>query len=149
MNVKELSNKYLALAGVVITIVVFFTIVRMRPFCLDVIIRGFSRIHYFDDSDSTDAIINNLLLFFCYSVITFYCNARALKGIGKLTLTLLSFQCLLDLLAVPLSILIMVIIYNGRKDMPNLNALLNPFAMAVFPVCKHLVIALATRKKLR
>ncbi|OJW58212.1 MAG: hypothetical protein BGO55_23175 [Sphingobacteriales bacterium 50-39] len=147
MIVKKLSRKYLMLVGVIIITIVFFIAVRMRPFCLDVIVRGFSRIHYFDDVDTTDAIINNLLLFFFFSIITFYWNVRSLKSIGKLTVIGLSLQCFLDLMAIPVCILIMVIKYNSRKDMPNLNSLVNPFALAVFPVSKHLIIALATRKK--
>ena len=135
------------MAGTLLVTVVFVTIVRIRPFCLDILVRRFSRIHYFDDSDTTDAIINNLLLFFFFSAITFYWNVRALKSIDKLTITGLSFQCLLDLCAVPIGIFIMVLKNNVRKDMPNLNSLLNPFAMAVFPVCKHVVLYLTTRKK--
>jgi len=147
MIVKKLSNKYLVLTGVIIITVVFFTAVRMRPFCLDIIVRDFSRIHYFDDSDTTDAILNNLLLFFFFSIITFYWNVRALKSIGKLTVTRLSLECVLDLVAIPICILIMVIKNNSGKNMPNLNSLLNPFALAAFPVCKHLIMALVAWKK--
>jgi hypothetical protein len=147
MIVKKLSNKYLVLTGVIIITSVFFTAVRIRPYCLDIIVRSFSRIHYFDDSDTTDAILNNLLLFLFFSIITFYWNVRALKSTGKLTITRLSLGCLLDLTAIPVCILIMVIKYNSRKDMPNLNSLLNPFALAVFPVCRHLIMALAAWKK--
>ena len=147
MIVKKLSNKYLALTGVIIIAVVFFTAARIRPYCLDVIVRDFSRIHYFDDSDTTDAILNNLLLFLVFSILTFYWNVRALRSIGKLTVTRLSLECLLDLVAIPVSIFIMVITYNSRKKMPNLNSLVNPFALAVFPVGKHIIMALAARKK--
>jgi len=147
MTVNKLSNKQLVLAGVIIITIIFVTAVRIRPFCLDIIVRSFSRIHYFDDSDTTDAIINSLLLLFFFSAITFYWNARALKSISRLTIARLSLESLLDLLALPLCILIMVIKYNSRKNMPNLSSLLNPFALAVFPVCKHVIMALIPRKK--
>lgn len=147
MTVKTLSNKYVVLAGVIIITMVFFMAVRITPFFLDVIVRSFSRVQYMDDSDTTDAIINNLLLFFVFSVVTFYWNVRALKSIGRLTVTRLSLECLLDLAAIPVAIIIMVIKHNSWKHMPNLNSLLNPVALAIFPLFKHIIIAWAGRKK--
>ena len=67
MTVKTLSNKHLVLAGVVIIAFVFVTAVRIRPYCLDIFVRSFSRIHYFEDSDTTDAILSSLLILFFFS----------------------------------------------------------------------------------
>ncbi|HEY8968727.1 MAG TPA: hypothetical protein VIM64_06535 [Puia sp.] len=147
MTVKTLSNKHVLLAGVIIITIVFITSVRISPFFFNVITRSFSRVHYTDDSDTTDAILNNVLLLFIFSIVTFYWNVRALKSTGRLTAAWLSLECLLDLAALPVCILIMVIRYNGRKSMPSLGSLLNPLALAIFPLCKHLIIALASRKK--
>jgi len=142
-----LSLKKIFLAGVVIILLVFVIAVRISPYCVGVIIKRFSHIHYTDDSDTSDALINMLLLFLIYSAVAFYWNTRTLRSTGRLTLPQLGLQAVLDLALIPVSILIMVIWNNSKVHAVNMSSLLNPIALGVVHLCRQIIVGLVGRKK--
>lgn len=142
-----LSIKKTLLAAVIIIPLFFVAAARISPYCLDVMTRAFPKRHYFDDSDTTDAMMNGLLLLLAFSLAVFYWNVRVLKSIGRLTAGRLFLECLVDLISVPVGIFIMVILHNSWKHIANLSSLLNPFSLAVFPLCRQTIRVWRLREK--
>jgi len=136
----------LRIAGVIIIIVSFVVSIYTAPYFIELAIRKFSRIWYIDDYAVTNGILGMYIFFLVFSVLSFYWNVRTLKAVGKLTIGQLSLHCIIDLAAIPISILIMILLNNRRLGSAGLTSVLNPLSLAFVLLCKQGIMLMTSAR---
>jgi hypothetical protein len=136
---KTPSTAKIILTGVAIVLISLIVFLYLNGSYMELMLKVFSKKQYNDNYTWNPG--RNMLFFLLFGVVSFSINLITLKRTGRLTTFHLWFQCILDQIAIPISIFIMVMYYNGKElYSPGLSSLLNPIAVGFLLVIKHAVI---------
>jgi len=137
---RSLSNVKIILIGVVVVLISLLVFVYLNASYMELMIGRFANSQYNDDYTWRKGREAALLFFLLFGLVSYSCNVITLKKIGRLTIFQLYLQSILDQIAIPIGIFLMVMYNNGRIGVPVLTSLLNPIAIGIVLLIKHAII---------
>jgi hypothetical protein len=137
---RKVSNVKIILIGVAVVFISLLVFAYLNASYMELMIRRFARSQYNDDYTWRTGQEAALFFFLLFGLVSYSCNVITLKKIGRLTVFQLYLQTILDQIAIPIGIFLMVVYNNGRIGMPVLSSLLNPIAIGIVLLIKHAII---------